>query len=106
GDVTDVGLEIFDFVKNGRVVKDPLLIAVMRTKSCVEWNAFAGSGVELPNHAIGQAFEMATAAGLPTLARKTVTQRVGSGNRIEVATRREKHFRANQVRFALGACSR
>ena len=72
----------------------------MGTESGVERHALARAGVELPNHAIGQSFEMTTAAALPPLLREPVPQRVGSRNGIEIAARREKHLCSYQVGFS------
>src|SRR5216117_633592 len=66
----------------------------------MERHALARAGTKLPDYTVGQPFEVATGAALPTLARKPVAKRVRAGNRVEVAARGEKHFRADEVRFS------
>jgi len=103
GDVADVGFEILDFVEDGRVIEEALLRAIVRTEGGVERDAFARAGAELPDHAVGKSLEVTTGAILPALAGEAVAQRIGARDRIEVAARGEKHFRADEIGFTCRA---
>src|SRR5262249_15764622 len=106
GNISNIGLEIFNFIEDRRIVQHSLLRAVLRIEAGVERDTLAGTGVELPNDSVGEALKMATTATLPTFAREPIVQGVGSWNDIEVAAGGEKHFCTNEVGLSCRARGR
>ncbi len=63
--VANVRLEVLDFVEDGRVVEDSLIVLVVGIEGPVERHRFARTGVEDPDDPIGEPFEVAAGAVLP-----------------------------------------
>src|SRR5207253_8678439 len=64
-DIADIGFEVLNLIENSRIIQNALQRAIMGTESAVERHTLSRTGVELPNHSISEAFEVATAAALP-----------------------------------------
>jgi hypothetical protein len=97
GNVADIRLEILHFIEDSRIVEELLLGTVPRVEASREIYGLARSGIELPDHAISPAVEMAAGAILPAVRGEPIFRRdIRPGRPPEVAARGEEHFRPDQ----------